>query len=137
MADKRPPVNPSRMPLPKGIDRLQDKKHHFVWLHKDGKYHVNDLLLRGYKLLNKTEFPQIEGDPRIRADGCVEHGDAVLGFCDYDEYTERMRAEDAKRDNRILNAKRAYHNQTQREGVPTFEENHPGRPGQRPRPAPR
>jgi hypothetical protein len=125
------------MPIPKNLNKAQDKKYHFAWLHKDGKYHVNEILLRGYKLVNKSEFPQIEGDPRIRADGCVEHGDSILGFCDFDEYKERKQAEDKTRQNRIINAKRAYHNQTRREGVPTFEEDRPGQPGQRPRQAPR
>ena len=93
-------LNPTTMPLPKKLQDKQDKEWHYTWLHKEGRYHINDILLRGYEMCNISNTPDMIGDPRIEKGKCV-HGDMMLGRVKTVEFIERMQSDSNKRKRRI------------------------------------
>jgi hypothetical protein len=132
MADKSKVINPGFMPLPKGLEPIQDKEWHFRWIHKDARFNTMELLVDGYEIVTKSKFSQVTGDPRVKANGQVVHGDAVLAVCKYSDWHSRTEALKHDTARKLRAIKRGFHNKTRQEGggnVTSFEQDTPGPPG--------
>ena len=66
--------------LPREVELLF-KKRSFVarWINKDKRMIDRALDIRGWNLVNRTYFPELSKH-LFSANGCIERGDAILGF---------------------------------------------------------
>jgi hypothetical protein len=124
-------INPGSMPLPRGLEAIQDKDVHFRWIHKDARHNINERFHYGYQLATTSKFKVLEKDPRKQPDGTILHGDAILAFCAYKEYKKRAIEQNQWTGKQLRAIRRGYHNTTKREGrglVTSFEQDRPGPP---------
>jgi ribosomal protein RSM22 (predicted rRNA methylase) len=130
-------LNPGNIHLPRGLKAIADRKWHFRWIVADPKYSADERFVFNYKIVtisNEDFGDLVKSDPRVTAQGTIQHGDLILAFCDAREWKQRMNAQNNETARRVRASRRSAHTDIAKlapEGqITSFEDDQPGAPGQ-------